>query len=277
MVSSATILNSSNDQKLGIEKRQLVEQTSNTKRLQKSDLVATEAPIALTYNGQSHAVMMASPIDLEDFAIGFSLTERIIDRVDQVIAVEINAAKRGFAINIQVDPTCVQRLDQQRRQMSGRSGCGICGISDLAAAIPQLSPLQAQQAPAHSIIAAAVEDFQANQSLQRECGATHAAALFDQHGNLVALREDIGRHNAFDKLIGCLLKQQGRGIKEHDFALLSSRASHELITKSVIANIGTLVAISAATTLAVDMAAELNLNLIGFLRGNRQLVYHQNS
>lgn len=261
---------------VGSQQRSVTEQSSDELSSDTVDQIATEVPVAISYNGISHAVMMASPLDLGDFAVGFSLTERIIDKQDHIKAIEINKAKLGYTAQLQIDVSLMNRLDQQKRQMSGRSGCGVCGISDLAAAIPNLEPLKGSPKPKHSTIAKAIEAFQANQSLQRECGAVHCAALFDSSGQLIELREDIGRHNALDKLIGALQSDDSRGIQDDDFLVISSRASHELITKTVIAGVGSLIAISAATTLAIDMAEELNLNLVGFVRGDRQMVYHQN-
>ncbi|MEM7358330.1 MAG: formate dehydrogenase accessory sulfurtransferase FdhD [Pseudomonadota bacterium] len=261
----------------GVEQRSVSEQYSDTELSSKQDVIAAEVPVAFTYNGQSHAVMMASPLDLHDFAIGFSLTERIVDDPTQIQHIEINQAPQGYAVNLQIGAELIDRLDQQRRQMSGRSGCGICGISDLAAAIPKLEPLSDQaKKPSHEVIAAAIERFQQNQTLQQQCGSVHCAGLFNQHGELLLLREDIGRHNALDKLIGASLATEKNGIQPGDFLVLSSRASHELITKTVIAGVSTLVSISAATTLAIDIAKQLNLNLVGFVRGDRQMVYHQN-
>lgn len=250
------------------------EQISDGEKNDKLDNIAEETPVAFAYNGKSHAVMMASPLDLHDYAVGFSLTERIIDTVDDILDIEIREAKQGFTINVHVAPKLVERLDQQRRQLSGRSGCGICGISDLAAAIPKLEPLAATQKPSHEKISAALELFQSKQTLQSECGAVHCAALFNSEGELLELREDIGRHNALDKVIGARLKTGP--ISADDFIVISSRASHEIITKAAIAGAGSVIAVSAATSLAVDIASQLNINLIGFVRGQRQLNYHQN-
>ena len=266
----------------GLETRILDVQSNHTSVSQTSDQIAQEAPIALTYNGQSHAVMMASPIDLADFAVGFSLTERVIDTPAQIKHIEINHSgaalpQQAYAINLQIDAKLLQRLNQQRRQISGRSGCGICGISDLAAAIPVLTPLSARAKPSHGVIDKAINNFNQNQQLQSISGATHAAALYSAQGELLELREDIGRHNALDKLIGARLAVDGNGFADDDFIVMSSRASHELINKTVIAGVGSLVCISAATSLAIDLAQQLNLNLIGFVREQRQLVYYQNT
>ncbi|MFT5574096.1 MAG: FdhD protein [Cryomorphaceae bacterium] len=261
-------------QRRGVLQRTVQEQTSDEAGSEKLDQIAEEVPVAFAYNGQSHAVMMASPLDLNDYAVGFSLTERIIDNVDDILNIEVLEAKQGFTVQLHIKPHLVERLDKQRRQLSGRSGCGICGISDLAAAIPQLEPVTKTTKPSHAIIAAALEEFQSKQSMQQECGAVHCAALFNAQGVLLELKEDIGRHNALDKVIGARTKVSA--IKVSDFVVMSSRASHELITKTVIAGAGTIVAVSAATSLAIDIAEQLNLNLVGFVRGERQVVYHQN-
>lgn len=268
------MVNESKPERRGVLQRAVQEQTSDRAHSEKLDHIAEEVPVAFAYNGQSHAVMMASPLDLHDYAIGFSLTERIIDSADDILAIEILEAKQGFTIQLHVKPHLVERLDQQRRQLSGRSGCGICGISDLAAAIPQLEPLAVSQKPSHSTIEAALKLFQSKQSMQQQCGAVHCAALFNQQGELLELKEDIGRHNALDKVIGARTKLSP--VLVSDFIVMSSRASHELITKTVIAGAGSVIAVSAATSLAIDIAKQLNLNLIGFVRGERQVVYHQN-
>lgn len=265
----------------GLETRAVIEQLNNNAHQEIVDQVAQEVPIAFAYNGQSHAVMMASPLDLNNFAVGFSLTERIIDSPEQIKHIEINQARGGdnyggFAINIRIAAELMDRLDQQRRQISGRSGCGVCGISDLANAIPKLEPVTKRAKPAHDVIARALASFTAKQDLQRLSGATHAAALYNQNGDLLELREDIGRHNALDKLVGARLAKNALGINDNDFIVLSSRASHELINKTVIAGVGSLICISAATSLAIDLASQLKLNLVGFVRNERQLIYHQN-
>ena len=265
---------STTSERRGVLPRAVQEQTSDLTQSDKVDHIAEEVPVAFAYNGKSHAVMMASPLDLHDYAVGFSLTERIVDSPDDILNIEVLEAKQGFTVQLQVKPHLVERLDQQRRQLAGRSGCGICGISDLAAAIPKLDPLTKTNKPTHSIIAAALQQFQSRQTMQQQCGAVHCAALFNAQGELLELKEDIGRHNALDKVIGARTKVGP--VQVSDFIVMSSRASHELITKTVIAGAGSLIAVSAATSLAIDIAAQLNLNLVGFVRGERQVVYHQN-
>ena len=253
----------------GVAERQVLLRQSDEVHSWTNDYIAEETPVAFAYNGQSHAVMMASPLDLQDFAIGFSLTERIIDSRDDLLDVDIRQAAQGITIQLGIKPELMPRLDRQRRQLSGRSGCGICGITDIAAAVPQLEPLEPSVVPCHQAISKAVKSLKEHQVLQNDCGAVHAAGLFSTDGTLVAIREDVGRHNALDKLIG----SQIDNFDPSHFVLVSSRASHELINKVVIAGFGTLVAISAATTLAIDIAKKTNLNLVGFIRGARQVIY----
>ena len=261
------------DDRPGIVERKVLERRSDKNLRLKQDLIAEEVAVAFAYNGQSHAVMMASPIDLHDFAIGFSITERIVDSPNDILDIDIRDAKKGITIQLQIKPHLMERLERRRRQMSGRSGCGICGITDLEAAVPTLEPLARTEVPDHKTIIQAVDVLQKNQVLQNSCGGVHAAAMFDKTGSLLAIREDVGRHNALDKLIGAQLDN----IEPEHFVLMSSRASHELITKMAIAGIGTLVSISAASTLAIDAAEQINLNLIGFIRGSRQIIYTSNS
>ena len=259
----------------GTQLRSVTFRHSNTLYSQQQDIIAEEAAIAISYNGQSHAVMMASPVDLEDFAIGFSTTERIIDTPEDLTTIQARKAKQGYTLNLQIRKELMQRLAGKQRITSGKSSCGVCGISDLAEALPSLDSFKSSPTPDHSIIEKAVRTLHANQALQQQSGATHAAGLYQRaSGEQLLIREDIGRHNALDKLIGALTTQPS--IKKSDcFILMSSRASHELISKSVIAGINTLVTISAATSLAIELAEKTNLNLIGFVRGKRQIIYAQ--
>ena len=253
----------------GIVERTVLERYSDQNLKIKQDLIAEEVAVAFAYNGQSHAVMMASPVDLHDFAIGFSVTERIVDSDIDILDVDIRNARKGITIQLKIKQHLMERLERQRRQMSGRSGCGICGIIDLEAAVPNLEPMIQTELPDHRTINQAVEILQKNQLIQNSCGGVHCAGLFDRTGKLLVIREDVGRHNALDKLIGAQLDN----IQPDHFVLMSSRASHELIAKVAIAGIGTLVTISAATTLAIEVANKINLNLLGFIRGSRQVVY----
>jgi len=253
----------------GVEERTVVLRHAEHLQSSAADHIAQEVPIAIAYNGASHAVMMASPIDLNDFAIGFSITERIIDKTGDIRAIDIRQAAQGITVNIQIEAKLMDRLKGKRRQLSGRSGCGICGITELAAALPIIQPLEDSPNPSHSVIDHAVKVLKKNQALQDQCGAVHCAGLFNASGELLALREDVGRHNALDKLIG----SQVNCLQPNFFIVMSSRASHELVAKVAISGIHTLVTISAATSLAIDLAEKTNLNLVGFVRDNRQIIY----
>ena len=264
---------SSNANLSGIKNKSVTEQSSDQSEVHKTDWIANEVPIAFSYNGHSHAVMMASPIDLNDFAIGFSLTERIVDSKSDILEIDIRQAKSGITIQCQIKPHLIERLEKQRRQLSGRSSCGICGITDIAAALPNITPLKECKKPNYQIINLAVKQFEKNQPLQDKCGAMHCAALFNSSGDLISLKEDVGRHNALDKLIGASIDT----FNENDFILMSSRASHELIVKVATAGVHSLVTISAATNLAIEMAEKTNVNLIGFIRGDRQIIYFENN
>ncbi len=240
------------------------------------DFVADEVPVALSYNGETHAVMMATPIDLEDFAYGFSLTEGIIQAANDVRSISIERAKKGIAIQIAVAQQQAEKLKQRRRSLAGRAGCGICGLTELSAAVPDLVPLVGRSAPSHIAIKHAAQALGELQTLQQVCGGIHGAALCDYNGKNLLVREDVGRHNALDKLIGAALRSE-RPIQADDFILMSSRGSHELVNKCVLAGVNSLVTLSAATSLAIDVATKAHLNLIGFVRGDRQNIYFENS
>ncbi len=253
----------------GIESHSVVLRHSENLQSSAIDYIAQEVPVALAYNGESHAVMMASPIDLHDFALGFSFTERIIDQTSDIRAVDIRSAAQGITINIQIKPHLMERLKGKRRQLSGRSGCGICGITDLAAALPNIAPLEDSLLPSHKVVDLAVTTLKNSQALQRQCGAVHCAGLFNAQGRLMAVCEDVGRHNALDKLIGGHINT----LQSDYFIVMSSRASHELVAKVAISGVSTLVTISAATSLAIEFAEKTKLNLIGFVRDKRQIIY----
>ncbi|MEW6705827.1 MAG: formate dehydrogenase accessory sulfurtransferase FdhD [Pseudomonadota bacterium] len=235
------------------------------------DWVAQEAPVALQYNGLSHAVMLASPLDLEDFAMGFSLSEGLIDAPGDLFEVEVQPATQGIVLEIRVAARCEVRLKERRRTLAGRSGCGLCGVESLEQALPPVPEVAAGppvQAPA---LAQAMRQLQQAQPLQSATGATHAAAWCTPDGTLVLLREDVGRHNALDKLIGALARQ---GLPApQGFIAVTSRASHEMVQKTARAGVGLLAAISAPTTLAIERATQAGLCLVGFARGDDWVAY----
>ena len=239
--------------------------------LHDDDLVR-ETPVALVYNGISHAVMMASPVDLEDFALGFSLTEGILEHPDELYDLTLHQEADGIALHLDIASQRMAELRQRRRSLSGKTGCGLCGAESLEQAIrpiPRVSPPQLDDATVQH----ALSRLRDHQPAQSATGASHGAAWCDEDGEVLIAREDVGRHNALDKMIGALARQ--RTNRQDGFALVSSRASYEMVHKCASAGIGALVAVSAATSLAVEQARAADLLLIGFARPGRHLVYHR--
>ena len=234
--------------------------------------LANEVPVALEYDGQPYAVMMLTPADLEDFAVGFSLTERLVERAADIARVDIRSAEKGIAIDVRLEQPASARLAGRRRALVGQSGCGICGIQTLDEAIPKLPPLAGAPPVAARALFEALSRLVSHQPLNEATGAVHAAAFCQSDGHIVVVREDVGRHNALDKLIGHLARN---GTDAADgFALLTSRCSYELVQKAVIARIPVLVTISAPTELAVAIARDAKLTLIALARPDSMLVFN---
>jgi formate dehydrogenase accessory protein FdhD len=239
--------------------------------LHEQDCVAEEVPVAFEYNGISHAVMMATPDDLEDFALGFSLSEGIVESAQQVHDLEVSCGPQGCTLHIRIAASQFARLKDMRRSLAGRTGCGLCGTESLAHAIrmPQHHPHPARFGA--SAVASAMQSLRTRQLLLSITGATHAAAWCDRGGHIVAVREDVGRHNALDKLIGALA--QARVDASEGFVAITSRASYEMVQKAACARIGTLAAVSGVTALAVQAAQQAGLTLLGFARGDNLTAY----
>jgi FdhD protein len=233
--------------------------------------LAQEVPIAFEYNGISHAVMLATPADLHDFAIGFSASEDVA-QPDEVFGVDIEESDAGITLTIEIAARAFAELKSRRRTLVGRTGCGICGAESLQQVLrplPDLSLRGTRVGPSALALAhAALMDMQ---PLQRATGAAHLAVWCDPDGAILLAREDIGRHNALDKLIGALLRK--RVGTESGFALVTSRASVEMVQKSARAGIAVLAAVSAPTALAVRTAASCGQTLLGFVRGESLSVY----
>lgn len=240
------------------------------------DLVAEEVPVAMVYNGISHAVMMATPADLEDFALGFSLTEGIIQNPAELFDLELDWQAEGVTVAMRINGERLSALKQQRRNMTGRTGCGLCGTESLEQAIRPIPRVPPQVAITDVAIQRAIDGLKAHQPLQAKTGATHAAAWCAADGAILAVREDVGRHNALDKLIGSQ-QRTGRGLLpgfNQGFALISSRASFEMVQKSAAVGIGCLVAVSAPTALAIREAQKAGMTLVGFARPGRHVIYN---
>ncbi len=236
------------------------------------DQLVEEVAVALVYNGISHVVMMATPNHLEDFALGFSLTEGIIENPQQLYDLNTRSLDNGIEVAMTISNERFARLKTARRNMTGRTGCGLCGAESLEQAIRQPAPVTTHQAYSHKAIETAVAQLESQQPLQAITGAVHGAALCDPNGHIELLREDVGRHNALDKLYGAVRKQTDSTINDR-FVLISSRASYELVLKTAMMGIGMLVAVSAPTSLAVRLAEQVNITLLGFARTGRHMVY----
>ena len=239
--------------------------------VESTDVVAEEVPVALSYNGISHAVMLATPDDLEDFAVGFSLTEGIVQSPKEIYDIDVVEAFNGIHVEIEIASECFVHLKERRRNLTGRTGCGLCGTDSLAQAVKILPQLKHDFTVPVDQITAGLMKMEALQSLKRQTGATHAAAWLNADGEVTLIREDVGRHNALDKLIGALRRQQADASRGS--ALVTSRASYEMVQKCVLADIPVLAAVSAPTALAVRMADQAGLGLLGFVRGDDYAVY----
>jgi len=234
------------------------------------DTVAEEVPVAFEYNGISHTVMLATPADLKDFALGFSLSEGIVARRSEVFDIEIEETCAGVTLHLEIAGGAFARLKERRRSLAGRTGCGLCGAESLTQVVRDLPPV-ADAAPFP--LAALYEGMRRlpeQQSLQQTTGAVHAACRVASDGSISHVREDVGRHNALDKTLGALALADAAA----DGALLiTSRASFEMVQKSAALGYGILAAVSAPTAAAVRLAEKLNLTLVGFLRGNNCAIY----
>ncbi|QXP83939.1 formate dehydrogenase accessory sulfurtransferase FdhD [Methylococcus sp. Mc7] len=236
-----------------------------------TDEVAEEVPVALVYNGVPHVVMLATPLDLEDFAIGFSLTEGIVRSPSEILAVRAHNRSEGIEVRLRITEERFAGLPGKERNLTGRTGCGLCGSATLQQAVRHPAPVGAGAGVSMADLRHAQEELRARQDINLLTGAVHAAAWVVPGKGLVHLREDVGRHNALDKLIGVLAKT--RAPRNEGFVLVTSRASYEMVQKCAEAGIGFLAAISAPTGLAVRLALETGLTLVGFVRGEACVVY----
>ena len=236
-----------------------------------TDWVAEEVPVALVYNGVSHAVMLATPADLEDFARGFSCSEGIVDSPAQIYGIEVQEEERGISVMLEIASSAFARLKERRRTLAGRTGCGLCGTDSLAQAVRAPLPLTGAQRFEAGVVSAALGQMRARQLLLGVTGASHAAAWCTAAGEIVLLREDVGRHNALDKLIGAL---QRAGLDStQGFITVTSRASYEMVQKTASAGVSLLAAVSGVTGLAIDVADSCGVTLLGFARGQDLSVY----
>jgi FdhD protein len=235
-----------------------------------TDYLANEVRVALVYNGISHTVMLASPENLEEFAIGFTLSERIVSHVNEIKGVDLEFTPEGVLIQVEITQRCFMELKQQRRNMAGRTGCGLCGVAQLEEAVKPVIRVDSDARFNIDHLQLALGQIKDNQHHFKLTGATHAAIGLDQEGQIIAAYEDIGRHIALDKLIGAFSM---RHAKRPLAVLLTSRASFEMVQKAASANIQILFAMSAVTSLALELAEKSNITLIGFCRNGRATLY----
>ena len=233
--------------------------------------LADEAPVGLLYDGRPHAVLMATPADVEDLAVGFTLSERIATMGD-IEAVAVETLDQGLQVDIRLTAEGHRTRARARvRGMEGRSSCGLCGVERLAQAVRPLSPLAEGQVFTRAAIEMALDALEVEQALGRLTRAVHAAAFADADGRLVLVREDVGRHNALDKLIGGAVRA---GLDPATgFALVTSRCSYEMVDKAAIAGFPLLVAISAPTALAIRKAEECGMTLVALARADGCTVF----
>jgi FdhD protein len=239
------------------------------------DDLAEETPVAFEYNGISHAVMLATPSDLEDFGVGFSLSEGIVARRQDIFDLVVVESEAGITLQIEIAGADFARLKAHRRSLAGRTGCGLCGAESLDQVMRELPLLAPQEPFPLEALHAGMRQLPGLQALQQATGAAHAACRVGRDGTISHVREDVGRHNALDKTLGALARE---GVAPGDGALIvTSRASFEMVQKAASCGFATLAAVSAAMARAARLARHLNMSLVGFLRNEGCVVYHRNA
>ncbi|SFK81728.1 FdhD protein [Lysobacter sp. cf310] len=240
-------------------------------RSEHEDAVVVEAPVALLYNGLAFAVMMATPESLEDFALGFALSEGIVAAPQEYRLVDVVRSEAGVALHGAIPQSRYDAIADRRRNLEGRSGCGLCGVESLREALRPVARVDSAVRASRAEIRAALDALAAQQPLNARSGGVHAAGFAHPGGLLV--REDVGRHNALDKLIGALARSSPALDPRSGFLVMTSRASYELLHKAASAGIGLVVAISAPTDLAIRTAEDAGITLAAFARGDSLNVY----
>lgn len=240
------------------------------------EMVAEEVAVALVYNGVGHAVMMATPCDLEDLGRGFSLTEGIVETASEIYDVEIEdfrdgSRDRGIEVRLEISAQRMVRLQERRRNLAGRSGCGLCGVESLEAALRPVTAVAGRAVISRQAIVRAMTDLPNLQRINRSNGATHAAGWATASGTLLAVREDVGRHNALDKLSGALMR--GTAVEPGGFVVVTSRCSYEMVQKAAALGAAAIAAVSAPTSLAIETAERAGIALVAFVRDGRLTAY----
>lgn len=237
----------------------------------KEDCVAQEVPVVLVYNTIPHVVMLTTPLNLEDFALGFSLTEDIIRHAAELQSIHVVQRAKGIEIRMTIPEVRFEQLHGKGRNLTGRTGCGLCGASTLEQAVRPPRAVGKGKILDAELLCSAMAEMYEQQALNKITGAVHAAGWLESANGVIAVREDVGRHNALDKLIGCLAKKQYNF--EDGWLLITSRASYEMVQKAASVGITLLAAISAPTALAIQLAEECGLTLVGFTRNENHVIY----
>jgi FdhD protein len=229
-------------------------------------ILAEETAVAISFNGSAHAVLMATPTDLADFAAGFCLTERIVSGIEAIEGIELFETPLGIDVQMRLAEDVAAKLAARRRSMAGPAGCGLCGIESLEAAMREVPAVRSVAVLHPRDIARAVSALAEAQPINAETRAVHAAGFFLPGEGLIAVREDVGRHNALDKLVGALARN-GRDATS-GAVVLTSRVSVEMVQKAAVAGAGLIIAVSAPTALAVRMAEAAGITLAAIARGD---------
>jgi len=236
-----------------------------------TDLVAEEMPVALVYHDVPHVVMLATPADLEDYAFGFTLSEGLVARAEEIRGVEVIVGEHSADVKVTVAWERFTQLLQRRRNLTGRTGCGLCGAETAADAIRECATVPEGPSVTAAELHAAIAALSSRQPINARTGSVHAAAWVVPGGGIQVVREDVGRHNALDKTIGALARARA------DFAagymLITSRASYEMVQKCATVGIALLVALSAPTAFAVRLAERCGLTLVAFARADQHVIY----
>jgi FdhD protein len=235
------------------------------------DYIAEEAPVSLIYNGTPHVVMLSTPTNLEDFALGFSITEGIIETPSELQSIHVYNRSNGIEVRLEIPEPRFRHLSDKGRNLTGRTGCGLCGASTLQQAIRHPKPVRGELNVSATELFSSLAEINQHQQLNQLTGAVHAAAWVIPGQGVQYVREDVGRHNALDKLIGLLLRT-GKN-PATGFVIVTSRASYELVQKAASVGVTLLAAMSAPTGLAIRLADEAGLTLVGFVRDNQHVVY----
>src|SRR6201996_5720196 len=248
-----------------------VERWTNGELTQKTDQVAEEMPVALVFHGVPHVVMLATPANLEDFAIGFTLSEGLVERPDEIRSVEVTQGEDAYDVRITVAWERFSALLQRRRNLTGRTGCGLCGAETAEDAIREVTRVGAGPTVSTASLHEAIEQLATMQPINARTGSVHAAAWVIPGRGVQLVREDVGRHNALDKAIGAIMRSGAD--RSEGYMLVTSRASFEMVQKTAAVGVSFLAAFSAPTAFAVRMAARTGLTLVAFARRDRHVVY----